>query len=123
MAENKHVLIVDEDRETRAALAAQLERQGYWVTTAGTSLSLQRALERARIDLVVLVVSMGGDAGLRACRTLLATSEVPVILIAQRADEVDRIVGLEMGADDYLVKPLNFREMLARIRNVLRRVN
>jgi two-component system OmpR family response regulator len=119
----RHVLIVDEDREARSALAGHLERNGYRITTASTGLALQRALERTRVDLVVLDVLMGDDEGLRLCRSLLATSDVPVILVTRRADDVDRIVGLEMGADDYLVKPLNHREMLARIRNLLRRVN
>jgi two-component system OmpR family response regulator len=124
MAEvSKHVLIVDEDREARTALATNLERSGFRVTTASTGLGLQRALERTRIDLVVLDVLMGDDDGLRTCRSLLATSDVPVILVTHRSDEVDRIVGLEMGADDYLVKPLNYREMVARIRNLMRRVN
>jgi two-component system OmpR family response regulator len=119
----RHIVIVDEDREARAALAGHLERQGYRVTTASTGLTLQRALERARIDLVVLDVSAGNDAGLRTCRSLLTSGDVSVILTTHRSDEVDRIVGLEMGADDYLVKPLNYREMLARIRNALRRAN
>jgi len=119
----RHVLIVDEDREARSALAEHLERNGYRITTASTGLALQRALERTRVDLVVLDVLMGDDEGLRLCRSLLATSDVPVILVTRRADDVDRIVGLEMGADDYLVKPLNHREMLARIRNLLRRVH
>jgi two-component system, OmpR family, response regulator len=120
---SKHVLIVDEDRESRSALAHHLERGGFRVTTASTALGLTRALERTRIDLVVLDVHSGEDDGLRMCRSLLTTSEVPVIITTRHADEVDRIVGLEMGADDYLVKPLNFREMLARIRNCLRRAN
>jgi len=120
---SKHVLVVDADREARTALASHLERNGYRVTTASTGLGLQRALERTRVDLVVLDVLMGDDDGLRTCRSLLATSDVPVILVTHRSDEVDRIVGLEMGADDYLVKPLNYREMIARIRNLMRRVN
>jgi two-component system, OmpR family, response regulator len=123
MNDSKHVLIVDEDRESRSALAHHLERGGFRVTTASTALGLTRALERARIDLVVLDVHSGEDDGLRLCRSLLTTSEVPVIITTRQADEVDRIVGLEMGADDYLVKPLNFREMIARIRNSLRRAN
>jgi DNA-binding response OmpR family regulator len=122
-SEVKHVLIVDADREARGALAGHLERHGYRVTTASTGLALTRALERARIDLVVLDVGLSDDDGLAQCRSVRAASDVPVIIVARRADEVDRIVGLEMGADDYLVKPLNFREMLARIRNILRRAN
>jgi two-component system, OmpR family, response regulator len=120
---SKHILIVDEDRDARGTLAGHLEQSGYRVTTASTALGLTRALERTRIDLVVLDLLMGDDDGLRLCRSLLATNDVPVILTTRRGDDVDRIVGLEMGADDYLVKPLNYREMLARIRNLLRRMN
>jgi two-component system OmpR family response regulator len=123
MPDNKHVLIVDEDRDARGTLAGHLEHNGYRVTTASTALGVTRALDRTRIDLVVLDVLMGDDDGLRLCRSLLATNDVPVILTTRRGDDVDRIVGLEMGADDYLVKPLNYREMLARIRNLLRRAN
>lgn len=123
MTDNKHVLIVDADRDSRSALAGNLERHGYRVTTASTPAGLHRALERARIDLVVLDVLLGEDEGLRLCRNLRVVSDVPVIIVTRRGDEVDRIVGLEMGADDYLVKPLNPRELLARIRNLLRRVD
>jgi two-component system OmpR family response regulator len=123
MVSHKHVLIVDADREARATLAIALERQGYRVTIASSGASMQRALERARIDLVVLDVLLSEEDGLRLCRTLRASSDVPIIIMARRADEVDRIVGLEMGADDYLGKPVNPRELLARMRNILRRVN
>ena len=84
---------------------------------------MQRALERARIDLVVLDVCFGEEDGMRVCRTPARGSDVPFIIVARRADEVDRILGLEMGADDYLAKPVNSRELLARMRNILRRVN
>ncbi len=123
MATQKHVLIVDEDREARAALAGQLERHGYRVTTASSGGGMQRALERTRIDLVVLDVHFSEEDGMRLCRSLRAASDVPFIILARRADEVDRILGLEMGADDYLAKPVNSRELMARMRNILRRVN
>ena len=123
MPTHKHVLIVDEDREARAALAGQLERHGYRVTTASSGGGMQRALERARIDLVMLDVHFSEEDGMRLCRSLRAASDVPFIILARRADEVDRILGLEMGADDYLAKPVNFRELLARMRNILRRAN
>ena len=122
MPDNRHVLIVDEDREARVALASHLERHGYRVTTASTGVGLQRALERARIDLVVLDALLSEEDGLKLCRSLRDSTDVPVIILARRADDVDRIVGLEMGADDYLVKPVNLRELLARIRNILRRM-
>ena len=109
---------------TRApALAGQLERLGYRVTTASSGGGMLRALERARIDLVMLDVQFSDEDGMRLCRSLRAASDVPFIILARRADEVDRILGLEMGADDYLAKPVNFREMLARMRNILRRAN
>lgn len=84
---------------------------------------MQRALERARIDLVLLDVQFSEEDGMRLCRSLRAASDVPFVILAQRAEEVDRILGLEMGADDYLSKPANTRELLARMRNILRRVN
>jgi two-component system OmpR family response regulator len=121
MSTHKHVLIVDEDRDARAALANHLEKHGLRVTTASSAGGMHRALERARIDLVVLDVQLGDEDGLRLCRGLRAASEVPIVILTRRADEVDRIVGLEMGADDYLAKPVSARELLARIRNSLRR--
>jgi two-component system, OmpR family, response regulator len=117
----KHILIVDENRESRGVLAGHLEQHGFRVTTAGTATGMQRALERARIDLVVLDALPGEHHGARLCRSLRVGSDVPVIMLAPRDDEVDRIVGLEMGADDYLVRPVNLRELLARMRNLLRR--
>jgi len=123
MATRKHVLIIDDDRDARAALANVLERQGYRVTTASSGAGMQRALERARIDLVLLDVHSSEEDSMRLCRSLRASSDVPFIILARRTDEVDRILGLEMGADDYLAKPVNSRELLARMRNILRRVN
>lgn len=123
MATQKHILIVDEDRTVRDALAGHLETHGYRVTTAASGGGMQRALERARIDLVLLDVQLREEDGMQLCRGLRATSDVPFIILAQRAEEADRILGLEMGADDYLAKPANTRELLARMRNILRRAN
>jgi two-component system OmpR family response regulator len=123
MATTKHILIVDEEREVRAAMASHLEHHGYRVTTAGSALGMQRALERARIDLVLIDLQLGEEDGPRLARTLRAGSDLPFIILARRDDPVDRIVGLEMGADDYLTKPVNPRELLARLRNILRRSN
>jgi two-component system OmpR family response regulator len=120
MAAHRHVLICDEERDSRSALATTLERHGYRVSVTGGA-GLARALERARIDLVILGAHPGEDAALRACRSVRAASDVPLVILARRADEVDRIMGLELGADDYLVKPVNPRELLARLRNILRR--
>ncbi|MDF3019687.1 MAG: two component transcriptional regulator [Steroidobacteraceae bacterium] len=120
MAAGKHILIVDEDREARAALAGHLEHHGFRVTAAASGVAMQRALERARIDLVILDLHPGED-GARVTRSLRAGGDLPFIILARRDDAVDRIVGLEMGADDYLTKPVNPRELLARMRNILRR--
>lgn len=121
MAGGKHILIVDEDRESRAALAGHLEHHGFRVTAAASGLAMQRALERARIDLVLIDLQLGDEGGARLARTLRAGGELPFIILGRRDDAVDRIVGLEMGAEDYLAKPVNPRELLARIRIVLRR--
>ena len=121
MAGQKHILIVDEDREARAALAGHLEHHGYRVTTAVNGAGMQRALERARIDLVLIDLQLGDEDGPRLARTLRNGADLPFIILARREDTVDRIVGLEMGADDYLSKTVNPRELLARMRNILRR--
>ncbi len=120
MATHRHVLICDEERESRSALAPHLERDGYRVTVTGRG-ALTRAMERARIDIVILELQVGDEDALRICRNLRAGSDVPLVILATRADDVDRIVALEMGADDYLVKPVNPREIAARLRNILRR--
>jgi two-component system, OmpR family, response regulator len=119
--EQRHLLIVDEDRESRTALVNTLEKHGFRVSAANGDATMQRALERTRIDLVVIDVLH--DEALKRCRSLRAASDVPVIILARRVDEVDRIVGLEMGADDYLAKPVHSRELLARIHNLLRRAH
>jgi two-component system OmpR family response regulator len=121
MPSSKHILVVDEDREARAALASHLEDNGYRVTAAGSVLAMQRALERARIDLVLIDLQLGDEGGPRLARSLRSSGDLPFIILARRDDAVDRIVGLEMGADDYLTKPVNGRELLARMRNILRR--
>jgi len=120
MASNPHILIVDENRESRASLATQLEHHGYRITTAAGGAAMQRALERARIDLVLIDLP-GDHSGARLCGMLRAAGDLPFIILGCRDDAVDRIVGLEMGADDCLSKPLHPRELLARLRNVLRR--
>lgn len=121
MTNGRHILIVDEDRELRAGLAGHLEQHGYRVTTAGSQAAMQRALERARIDLVLIDLQLGDADGPRLARALRTGGDLPFVILARRADTVDRIVGLELGADDYLAKPVNPRELLARLRNILRR--
>ncbi len=121
MEKNAHILIVDDDREIRDLLDKFLVKHGYRVTTAAEGREMKKVLEDSRIDLVVLDLMMPGEDGLTLCRNLRADSQLPVIMLTAMGEETDRIVGLEMGADDYLAKPFNPRELLARIKAVLRR--
>lgn len=123
MQRQQHILIVDDDPEIRQLLQAYLEQNGYRVSTAGEGKAMNRLLEQQRIDLIVLDLMLPGADGLELCRNLRVSSRVPVIMLTARGDEMDRILGLEMGADDYLPKPFNPRELLARIKVVLRRTN
>lgn len=121
MPPTPHVLIVDDDREIRDLLARFLRRHDYRVETAADGRAMMRLIETSRFDLVVLDLMLPGEDGLSLCRRLRARSRLPVIMLTALGEETDRIVGLEMGADDYLAKPFNPRELLARIRAVLRR--
>ncbi len=116
-----HILVVDDDREIRDLLAKFLARHGYRVTTARDGAEMFKALGDWRFDLVVLDLMLPGEDGLSLCRRLRAGSTLPVIMLTAMGEETDRIVGLEMGADDYLPKPFNPRELLARMKAVLRR--
>ena len=121
MQATPHVLVVDDHREIREALAQYLERHGMRASMADSAASARRVLGAAAIDLVVLDVMMPGEDGLQLCRHLRATTRLPIILLTAMAEETDRIVGLEVGADDYVTKPFNPRELLARIKAVIRR--
>jgi two-component system OmpR family response regulator len=116
-----HILIVDDDAEIRSLLTRYLEKNGLRATAVGDGRAMWQALERASVDLIVLDLMLPGDDGLTLCRTLRTKSDTPVIMLTARGDETDRIVGLEMGADDYLPKPFSARELLARIKVILRR--
>jgi two-component system OmpR family response regulator len=116
-----HILIVDDDREIRDLLSRFLAKHGYRVSTAADGRAMHRALADAAVDLVILDVMLPGEDGLSLCRGLRAGSSVPIVMLTAVGEDVDRIVGLEMGADDYVAKPFNPRELLARIRAVLRR--
>jgi two-component system OmpR family response regulator len=116
-----HILIVDDDAEIRRLLGDYLRRNGLRTTAVADGKAMWSALESERIDLVVLDLMLPGEDGLTLCRRLRADSDVPVIMLTARGDETDRIVGLEMGADDYVPKPFSPRELLARIKVVLRR--
>jgi two-component system OmpR family response regulator len=116
-----HVLVVDDDREIRDLLGRFLTKHGYRVTVAQDGKDMRRALADWHIDLVVLDLMLPGEDGLSLCRDLRAKSQIPVIMLTMMGEETDRIIGLEMGADDYLPKPFNPRELLARMKAVLRR--
>lgn len=125
MQQVPHIAIVDDHRDIRDLVAKYLQQQGYRVSTAESGTALRRLIERGVPDLVVLDIMMPGEDGLTLCRDLRARTgpDIPVIFLTARSDETDRIVGLELGADDYIVKPFSSRELLARIKAVLRRVN
>jgi two-component system OmpR family response regulator len=116
-----HILIVDDDRQIRAMLARFLAEHSMRVTQAGDGEQMFKALEAGRFDVIVLDVMMPGDDGFTLCRKLRSTNTLPLILLTARNSETDRIVGFELGADDYVTKPFNPRELLARIRAILRR--
>ena len=118
---NDHLLIVDDDPGLRELLTDYLGRNGFRVSGASDGCGLWAALERETVDLVILDLMLPGDDGLVLCRTLRARSSIPIIMLTARGDATDRIVGLEMGADDFLPKPFNPRELLARIKALLRR--
>lgn len=120
--ETSHVLVVDDSRDVRDPLVAYLKSNGLSAYAVDSAASAAKYLDRKAVDLVVLDVMMPGEDGLSLCRRLRTQTQVPVIFLSARGDEVDRIVGLEVGADDYVTKPFNPRELLARINAVLRRV-
>lgn len=121
MSASPHILIVDDDPEIRDLLGRYLRKHGYRVDAAADGRAMTRLLETGRFDLVVLDLMLPGEDGLSLCRRLRASSDLPIIMLTAMGEETDRIVGLEMGADDYLPKPFNPRELLARIKAVLRR--
>ncbi len=118
---SKHILVVDDDPEIRTLIAEYLERNGFRASTLPDGRELLRTLEARAVDLVVLDLMLPGVDGLTLCRELRTRSRIPVLILSARGEDVDRIVGLEMGADDYLGKPFHPRELLARIRAILSR--
>jgi two-component system OmpR family response regulator len=122
MSRLPHILIVDDDREIRSLVAQFLKKHGYRVTPAADGREMMHLMEKGRFDLIVLDLMLPGEDGLSLCRRVRAESSMPIIMLTAMGEEMDRIIGLEMGADDYLPKPFNPRELLARIKAVLRRV-
>src|SRR5579875_3925386 len=122
MEPSPHILVVDDDREIRELLARFLEKQQFRVTTARDGREMRRAWTAGHYHLVVLDLMLPGEGGLELARWLRAQADVPIVMLTAMGDETDRIIGLELGADDYLPKPFNPRELLARIKAVLRRI-
>jgi two-component system, OmpR family, response regulator len=121
MTKLPHILVVEDDREISGLVARYLRSNECRVTLTGDGREIDRLMDDNRIDLIVLDLMLPGEDGISLCRRLRANSQVPIIMLTGKTDEFDRILGLEMGADDYLSKPFNPRELLARIRAVLRR--
>jgi two-component system OmpR family response regulator len=117
-----HILVVDDAREIREPLVKYLQKNGHRAMGAEGAAAARKAMRAQAFDLIVLDVMMPGEDGLSFCRSLREGNDVPILFLTARGDEVDRIVGIELGADDYVVKPFNPRELLARIAAILRRV-
>ena len=116
-----NILVVDDDADIRSLVESLLERNGMSVTSARSAAEAETIMERTPIDLMVLDLMMPGEDGLTFCRRVRDRSGVPIIMLTALSEDVDRILGLELGADDYLPKPFNPRELLARIKTVMRR--
>lgn len=118
-----HIAVVDDHRDIRDLVGKYLSQHGFRISLADNAGALRRILQRGAPDLLILDVMMPGEDGLSLCRHIRSTTDIPIIFLTAMTEETDRIIGLELGADDYLTKPFNPRELLARIKAVLRRVN
>jgi two-component system, OmpR family, response regulator len=123
MEQTPHILVIDDDRDIRDLLAKFLENQRIRVTAVRDGKEARRAWQNGHYQLVVLDLMLPGESGLDLARWLRGQGEIPIVMLTAMGEETDRIVGLEMGADDYLAKPFSPRELLARVRALLRRVN
>jgi two-component system OmpR family response regulator len=121
MTSAPHILIVDDHREIRELVSRALAKEGFRVSSAADGRAMRQALTESRVDLILLDLMLPGEDGLSLCRGLRSRSSIPIIMLTAKGDEVDRVIGLEMGADDYLPKPFGSRELVARIKAVLRR--
>jgi len=121
MKNEPHILIVDDNREILDLVSRFLIKEGYRTSTAPDGRAMRKILKDGKIDLIVLDLMLPGEDGLSLCRDLRVESNIPIIMLTAKGEEIDRIVGLEMGADDYLAKPFSTRELLARMKAVLRR--
>ncbi len=121
MSSRNHIVVVDDDPDLRSLIHGYLENAGFKVTPAANGRAMRRIITEHPADLVILDVVMPGEGGLALTRHLRENSDVGIIILTGRGETIDRVVGLEMGADDYLGKPFELRELLARVRSVLRR--
>jgi two-component system, OmpR family, response regulator len=121
MSESGHILVVDDQQEICDLVREYLSDEGFRVSTANDGAGMREAMARDSVDLVILDLVLRGDDGLQLARELRSQSDIGIIMLTGRGETVDRIIGLEMGADDYLSKPFHLRELLARVRSVLRR--
>ena len=122
MKEQMHILIVDDEFDMLELIGAFLKRQGFHITTANNGMDALRQLEKELIDLVVLDIMMPDMDGFEVCQRIRQTSQIPILFLTARGYEEDRIRGLEIGADDYIMKPFSLRELAARIETTLRRI-
>ncbi|HTX25011.1 MAG TPA: response regulator [Steroidobacteraceae bacterium] len=123
MEQSPHILFVEDDAEIRTLVANLLHDNGFRASVAREGREMDRILESSRIDLLILDIMLPREDGLSLCRRIRAVSNLPIIMLTARGSDVERVVGLEMGADDYLTKPFSTHELLARIRAVLRRAH
>lgn len=123
MSNSQHILIVDDNKEILDLVSRFLAKDGYRVSTAVNGREMKKLLANARVDLILLDVMLPGEDGLTLCRDIRSESNIPIIMLTAKGEEIDRVIGLEMGADDYIPKPFGTRELLARIKAVLRRSN
>ncbi len=121
--QSHNILIVEDDVTTRVTLAAYMRREGFTVTEAADGGAMQKALSsQGNIDVILLDIMLPDQDGLSLLRTVRASSDIGIILVSGKGEDIDRIIGLEMGADDYVTKPFNARELLARVKTLLRRL-
>lgn len=119
----QHILVVEDEPVTRAKLLGYFEAEGYQVTAVGSASEMEKVLDKEDIHLVLMDINLPDNNGLLLTRELRSQSSVGIILVTGKTDDIDKIVGLEVGADDYVTKPFNPRELLARVRNILSRIN
>jgi two-component system OmpR family response regulator len=121
MTNAPHILIVDDHREIRELVGRALTKEGFRISAAADGKAMRKVLADSRIDLILLDLMLPGENGLALCRELRMQSNIPIIMVTAKGEEVDKVIGLELGADDYLPKPFGTRELVARIHAVLRR--